>query len=70
VEDPQKLIFRGGLVKVGSFFVHKKSVRGPNEINIFGADHQLLQPLPSLKLEAGVSPELAKVHVKREILKK
>jgi hypothetical protein len=70
VEYPQKLIFRGGLVKVGSFFVHKKCVRRPNEVNIFSTHDELLQPLPPLKLEPRVSPELAKVHVKREILKK
>jgi hypothetical protein len=70
VKNPQKLIFRGGLVKVGSFFVHKKGVRRPNEINVFSTHHQLLQTLPPLKLEPRVSPELAKVHVKREILKK
>ncbi len=63
MENPQELIFRGGLVKVGSLFVDKKRVRCPDEVNVLGPHHQLLQPLPPLKLQPRVSPELAKVHV-------
>jgi hypothetical protein len=70
VENPQKLIFRGGLVKVGSFFVHKKRVRRPYEVNVLSTHHKFLQPFAPLELEPRIAPELAKVHVKREILKK
>jgi hypothetical protein len=57
------------VVEVRRFLVHKKGVGDPDELYVLGADHQLVQVRTPLKREPGITPELAKVHVKREILK-
>ena len=68
MQNPQKLVFRRGLVKVGSFLVHKESVRRPDKVDILGAHHQLLQIRLSVKPEPRIRPELTEVHVQSKIL--
>lgn len=55
-------------MKVRGLFVDKEGVWHPDELNVLGPHHQLLEAAPPLELEAGVTPELAEVHVQGEVL--
>jgi len=70
VKNPHKLVVRRGVVEVRRFLVDKKGVWDPDELYVLGAHHQFVQVGTPLKGEAWIAPELAKVHVKREILKR
>ena len=68
VQYPQKLVLRGGLVKVRSLFIHKECVWHPNQLDVLCPDNQLLKIWLFVKRQSWISPELAEVHVQGEVL--
>ena len=70
VQNSQKLIICGGIVKVSCFLIDKERVRNPDQLNVLCPNHQLFQSVSSLKREAGILPELPEIHVQGEILQK
>ncbi len=64
----QELILSRGLVKVSCLLIDEEGVRHPDELDVLSPHHQLLQPGPLGEREPRVSPKLAEVHVKREVL--
>lgn len=49
VQDSQELVFCGGFVEVGRFFIDKERIWHPNQINVFSTHHELLETFASLK---------------------
>ena len=44
VQDSQELVFCGGFVEVGRFFIDKECIRDPDQIYVFSTHHELLKP--------------------------
>lgn len=70
VQDPQKLVVGGGIVKVGFFLIHKKGVRHPDHLDVLCPDNQLFKADSTVKGQPWVAPKLSEVHVQGEILEK
>lgn len=49
VQDSQELVFCGGFVEVGCFFIDKECIGDPDQIYVFSTHHQLLKPFTFLK---------------------
>ena len=68
LRDSQKLVFRGCLVKCCDLLVDEERVRDPDESDVLGPHHQLIDPeVRAIELEPVVWPELTEVHVEGKI---
>ena len=55
-------------VKESDLFIDKEGVGNPDEADVLGPHHQLADPkVHRVEGEPGISPELAEVHVEREV---
>ena len=55
------------LMKERNLLIDKEGVWDPNQPDVLGSHHQLLQILRPLKRQPGVCPELTEVHVEGEV---
>lgn len=70
VQNSQKLIICGGIVKVSCFLIDKECVWHPDQLYVLCSDHQFFQSVSPFEREAGILPELPEIHVQCEVLEK
>jgi len=67
--NPQELVFRGGLVKVGGLLVDEEGVGHPDLADVLRPHHEFLEARSLLEGQARIDPKLSKIHVEGEILR-
>lgn len=67
--NAEEFIGSGRHVKIGGLLVGEESVRHPNALEVFGADHESFDVGQRCENQTRVSPVLTEVNVRREILR-